>query len=58
MQTIVVRYLETVTGSGGAVVETVLGSETYEDIKEALIPGVPQAKPGRVPTRCSSRNAS
>lgn len=49
MQTIVVRYLETVTGSGGAVVETVLGSETYEDIKEALIPGVPQAKPGRVP---------
>ena len=49
MQTIVVRYLETVTDSGGAVAETVLGTETYDDIKEALIPGVPQAKLGRAP---------
>ncbi|MQT89616.1 MULTISPECIES: hypothetical protein [Pseudomonas] len=50
MQTIVVRYLETVIDkTSGAPSQVVLGTETYDDIREALIPGVPRPKPGKAP---------
>lgn len=50
MQTIVVRYLETVINkTTGAFSQVVLGTEIYEDIREALIPGVPRSKPGIAP---------
>lgn len=50
MQTIVVRYLETVINHAtGALSQSVLGTETYDDIREALIPGVPRPKAGKTP---------
>ncbi|MGY2189399.1 PemK-like protein [compost metagenome] len=50
MQTIVVRYLETVINkiTGGSS-QVVLGTETYEDIRETLIAGMPRSKPGTAP---------
>lgn len=60
MQTIIVRYFETVIDQAtGKQVPKLLGSESYDDIREALIPGLPQAKPGKTPppifvTKCFS----
>ena len=50
MQTIVVRYLETVINTAtSASSHVVLGTEIYDDIREALIPGVPRVKQGNTP---------
>jgi uncharacterized protein YifN (PemK superfamily) len=50
MQTIIVRYFETVIDqTSGKPVPRQLGSESYEDIREALIPGLPPAKQGKTP---------
>lgn len=48
MQTIVVRYLEVITSRDGVPGTSVLlGTEIYENIKEVLIPGIPQPKGDR-----------
>lgn len=48
MQTIVVRYFETVIdNTTGAPSQVLLGMETYDDIREALIPGIPRPKLGK-----------
>ncbi|MFR0716813.1 type II toxin-antitoxin system PemK/MazF family toxin [Enterobacterales bacterium BD_CKDN230030183-1A_HGKHYDSX7] len=63
MQTIIVRYYETVIDPGtGDEVSALLGTESYDDIREALIPGRPAVKPGRTPppiflTKCFSTSA-
>ncbi|PRN05316.1 hypothetical protein A0O30_08505 [Pseudomonas sp. LLC-1] len=50
MQTIIVRYFETVIDqASGKKVPRLLGSESYDDIREALIPGLPPAKQGKAP---------
>lgn len=60
MQTIIVRYFETVIDPAtGNQVPRLLGTESYDDIREALIPGLPQAKRGKAPppiyvTKCFS----
>lgn len=60
MQTIIVRYFETVIDqASGNEVSRLLGSESYEGIREALIPGLPTAKTGKTPppvfvTKCFS----
>ncbi|MDI3249025.1 MULTISPECIES: hypothetical protein [unclassified Pseudomonas] len=48
MQTIIVRYFETVIDpASGREVPNLLGTESYEDIREALIPGLPTPRPGK-----------
>jgi len=43
METIIVRYLETVINqTTGASNHAVLGTEIYDNVREALIPGLPQ----------------
>ena len=60
MHTIIVRYFETVIDqASGKAVPRQLGSESYEDICEALIPGLPPPKAGKTPppvflTKCFS----
>lgn len=60
MQTIIVSYFETVIDPAtGDQVPRLLGTESYDDIREALIPGLPQAKRGKAPppiyvTKCFS----
>ncbi|MCF4996085.1 hypothetical protein [Pseudomonas fluorescens] len=60
MQTIIVRYFETVIDqASGKEISRLLGSESYEGIREALIPGLPMAKAGKTPppvfvTKCFS----
>lgn len=49
MQTIIIQYLESAVDAEGRVSHALLGTETYEDIKEALIPAVPRLKPGKDP---------
>lgn len=47
MQTIIIRYVELIVGAEGEVIPTLVGTETYEGIIEALIPSMPRSKPGR-----------
>lgn len=59
MQTIIVRYFETVIDqTSRKQIQKLLGSESYDDIREALIPGLPAAKQGKIPpvfvTKCFS----
>ncbi|OLS59218.1 hypothetical protein [Pseudomonas putida] len=42
MQTIIVRYQELILDGEGNPAHVILGSESYEDIKEALIPSMPR----------------
>ncbi|RMP68439.1 hypothetical protein [Pseudomonas syringae group genomosp. 3] len=48
MQTIIIRYLESVVDGEGNISHILLGTESYEGIKEALIPAMPRPKPGKV----------
>ncbi|WP_454869848.1 type II toxin-antitoxin system PemK/MazF family toxin [Pseudomonas putida] len=47
MQTIIVRYQELILDGEGNPAHVILGSESYEDIKEALIPSMPRQKEGK-----------
>lgn len=48
MQTIIVRYFETVIDpASGLEKPNLLGTESYENIREALIPGLPTPRPGK-----------
>ncbi|GAB7528519.1 hypothetical protein PS3A_09270 [Pseudomonas sp. 3A(2025)] len=49
MQTIIVRYLESVVDGKGEVSHALIGTETYVGIREALIPAMPYPKPGKEP---------
>ncbi|MFJ5300029.1 hypothetical protein ACIQAL_26355 [Pseudomonas sp. NPDC088368] len=49
MQTIIIRYLESVVDGEGKISHVLVGAESYEGIKEALIPAMPRPKPGKVP---------
>lgn len=47
MQTIIIRYLESVVDCEGEISNVIVGTESYEGIKEALIPAMPRPKPGK-----------
>ena len=49
MQSIIIRYLESVVDGEGNISHNLVGTETYEGIKEALIPAMPRPKPGKEP---------
>jgi uncharacterized protein YifN (PemK superfamily) len=48
MQTIIIRYIETVADGLGEV-SHILGTESYENISETLIPALPAARPAKAP---------